>query len=167
MIKDLSAPLVVIDDLVGIEIVGWTPQRSRDALQIRNEAFRDHWGSTETTAESWDHFMESASFRPAYSFLAVSGGEAVGAILCHEYEVGPQATGPELYVSIVGTKKAYRKRGIASALLVKALRSANSAGFMAASLEVDADSPTGAFGLYENLGFKIEHTSVVMTKTLA
>jgi mycothiol synthase len=167
MIRDLLTPLVEIDDLPGVDIVGWIPQRSAEALEIRNEAFRDHWGSTETTPEGWDHFMGIAAFRANYSYLAVSGTEAVGVIICHEYETGPEATGRDLYVSIVGTKKAYRKRGIASALLGKALRSAYADGFATASLEVDADSPTGAFGLYENLGFRIEHTSVVVTKLLA
>jgi ribosomal protein S18 acetylase RimI-like enzyme len=167
MIRDISTPLAEIPDLPGIDIVAWTPERSAEALRIRNEAFRDHWGSTETTPESWDHFMASAAFRPDYSFLAVSGGESVGVIICHEYEVSPEATGRELYVSIVGTKRTYRKRGVASALLSRALNSASAAGFMASSLEVDSGSPTGALDLYENLGFKIQHTSVVMRKALA
>jgi hypothetical protein len=32
---------------------------------------------------------------------------------------------------------------------------------------VDADSPTGALGLYEALRFRVEHTSITLTKTLA
>jgi mycothiol synthase len=167
MIRDISAPLAEIPDLPGVDVVEWTPQRSIEALEIRNEAFRDHWGSTETAPETWDHFMRSAAFRPDHSYLAVSRGEAVGVVVCHEYETSPEATGRDLYISIVGTKKAYRKRGIASVLLGTALRSAVPAGFMTASLEVDADSPTGAFGLYENLGFATRHTSIVMTKSLS
>jgi len=166
MIRDLSTPLAEIVDLPGVEIVDWTPERSGEALQIRNEAFRDHWGSTKTSPEGWDHLIGSAAFRPDYSYLAISGDEAAGVIICHEYEVGPEVSGRELYVSIVGTKRTYRKRGIASALLGKALRSARTGGFTAASLEVDADSPTGAFGLYETLGFRSQHSSVVMTKSL-
>jgi mycothiol synthase len=166
MTRDLATPVVEDPNPPGIEIFDWTPQLSFEALQVRNEAFRDHWGSTTTTPEGWDHFVGSAAFRPDHSYLAMADSEAVGVIVCHEYETGPDAKGRDLYVSIVGTKNGYRKRGIATALLERALISAGAAGFVTASLEVDAASATGAFGLYEGLGFRIDHTSIVVTKSL-
>jgi len=54
MAIDLSVP-VLTSAPADIEIVGFTPERSGDALLIRNESFRDHWGSTEHTAETWAH----------------------------------------------------------------------------------------------------------------
>jgi mycothiol synthase len=67
---------------------------------------------------------------------------------------------------VVATRRSARKRGIASALLSRALADARSAGFTAASLSVDADSPTGAFGLYQRAGFAIRTTSVTQVKDL-
>jgi mycothiol synthase len=167
MTRDLSAPLSDAPAPAGVEIVGLTADRSEHARLIRNEAFRDHWGSTEITADSWAQFMEISAFRPAFSFLAYAGGEPVGFIVNHEYDAYAGVTGiRDLYVSVLGTHSGHRKRGIAFALLVRALTKAKAAGFTAASLEVDADSLTGALGLYKRAGFTVAHTSVTQTKIL-
>jgi ribosomal protein S18 acetylase RimI-like enzyme len=151
----------------GTEIVGFTAERSADARLVRNEAFRDHWGSTESTVEEWDQFIGYNAFRPAFSFLAYAGTEPLGLIIGHEYDAYAEATGVhDLYIPLVGTRRTARKRGIASALLTRALTEARAAGFTAASLGVDADSLTGALGLYERAGFTVEHTSITQTKTL-
>jgi mycothiol synthase len=166
MIRDLSMPLQDRLRPPGVEIVSWSRDLSADARLIRNEAFRDHWGSTETTPEGWKHFMATAAFRPEFSFLAYVDGEPAGCVISHEYEGDPTATGRDLYISLVGTRSAHRKRGIATALLTRALGDARRAGFITGSLEVDAGSPTGALGLYAALGFTVEHTSVTFAKSL-
>ena len=168
MTIDLTQPLREIPGpSSGVEIVGFTPERSQDARLVRNEAFRDHWGSTETSAEGWAHLMGSHAFRPACSFLAYEAGEPLGIILAFEYDAYFQATGiRDLFIGLVGTRRAGRKRGIASALVTRALTQAQAAGFVRASLEVQADSMTGAVGLYERLGFAIDHSVAYYEKTL-
>ena len=47
-----------------------------------------------------------------------------------------------------------------------ALTGAQAAGFASASLGVDADSPTGALGLYQRAGFTTMLISVTNTKPL-
>jgi ribosomal protein S18 acetylase RimI-like enzyme len=94
-------------------------------------------------------------------------GEPAGLVLCHEYETPEDADeGRDLHVALVGTLRAYRKRGIASALLVRAMTKGRAAGYATASLGVDADSLTGAVGVYEQVGFAIEHTSITQAKPL-
>jgi mycothiol synthase len=167
MIRDLFAPLPAVPAPSDVEIAGWSSEQSEAARMIRNESFRDHWGSIETTRERWDYFMGTATFRPQFSFLAYSEGETVGVVISHEFEGDPSARGRDVYVAIVGTLRAHRKRGIASALVARALNAAALSGFATGSLEVDAGSPTGALGLYEELGFRVEHTSVTVTKSLS
>jgi GNAT superfamily N-acetyltransferase len=167
MIRDLSVPPPEVADPPGVEIVAWAPQYSAAARIIRNETFHDHWGSTETTQEGWDYFMSVTAFRPQFSFLAFSGGEAVGLVIAHEYEAYPGDVGRDLYIPLVGTQRTHRKRGVASALLTRALDAAASDGFARASLDVDADSPTGALGVYEELGFRVMQTAITMTKELS
>jgi len=167
MTRDLSAAIPDVPAPAGVDVVGLTPDRWENARLIRNDAFRDHWGSTETPADAWAHFMEISALRPAFSFLAYSGGEPLGLVISHEYEAFNEATGRrDLYVALVGTRRAGRNRGIASALLLRALTGARAAGFASASLGVDADSPTGALGLYQRAGFTVELTSVTNTKPL-
>jgi ribosomal protein S18 acetylase RimI-like enzyme len=73
----------------------------------------------------------------------------------------------ELYIALVGTRAAGRKRGIATALLITAMSAARAAGYDQASLGVDADSLTDAVRLYENVGFTVALTWTVYRKRLA
>lgn len=101
----------------GTRIAGYAAGLSQAARQVRDEAFRDHWGSTPTTAESWQHFVSHAAFRPAFSFLAYLGSEPAGVLIAHEYDAFTQATGRrESYIATIGVTRPARGRGIASAL---------------------------------------------------
>lgn len=167
MVRDLTAPLPEVPSPAGVEITGFTPELSEEARLIRNEAFHDHWGSTETSAEGWAHFIASSAFRPAFSFLAYLDGEPAGFIISHEYHAYAEATGiKDLYIAVLGTRRVGRKRGVGSSLLLRAMTDARAAGFTQASLGVDADSLTGAVGLYERVGFTVEHTAITQTKQL-
>ena len=64
MTRDLSAVFRDVPTPAGVEIAGFTAERSHDAFLVRNDSFRDHWGSTPATAESWAHFTGQRSFRP-------------------------------------------------------------------------------------------------------
>jgi mycothiol synthase len=151
----------------GVRIVGFSPEVSEAARQVRNEAFRDHWGSTDSTPETWAHFMGLESFRPEFSYLAYADDQAVGVLLSSESEATTKATGVrDLYIGIVGTRRAGRNRGVATALLSKALTEGKAAGYGTSSLLVDADSLTGAVGLYERVGYVVEQTKVTQAKEL-
>jgi mycothiol synthase len=166
MAADLTRELPAAPVPDDMRIVGYTPQRIHDARLVRNEAFRDHWGGGDLTLGQWHDFLDFGVFRPHFSFLAdeADTGEPVGVLIGHEYEEYAAATGVrDLYVAVVATRGRARKRGIASALLVHALTEAKRAGYTAASLIVDADSLTGAVGLYERVGFTIDHTEVTYT----
>lgn len=58
-----------------------------------------------------------------------------------------------MYIGQVGVRRPWRRRSVAAALLAEALAAAAAAGKATASLGVDADSPTGAVGVYERVGF--------------
>jgi ribosomal protein S18 acetylase RimI-like enzyme len=167
MSRDLKAPLPGAPLAPDVRVVPFSPELSEDARSIRNEAFADHWGSTETSAEAWEHHVTGSTFRPGFSFVAYAGQEPAGFILSEEYEAYNEvAGGRDLFIDLIGTRRAARGRGIASALLIRALAEARSAGFASGSLVVDADSPTGAVGLYERVGFTVKHTSITQAKTL-
>jgi mycothiol synthase len=166
MVRNLSQPVPKVSTPEGVEIVGWSPELSEDARLVRNEAFRDHFGSTDATPAGWEYFLATAALRPELSFVAYSEGDPAGFIIGHEYEGDPYATGRDVYISIVGTRRAYRGRGIASALLTRVIGEAKASEFATASLDVDSDSQTGAVGLYRRLGFLVEHRSVRLTKRL-
>lgn len=151
----------------GVWITGLTQDRYADALLVRNEAFRDHWAPEDKTPESWAFELGVRAFRPKFSFIAYSGSEPAGLVLAHEYDAYNEAKGlRDLYIPQVATRRASRKRGIAAALLRTALTAAKADGFDTSTLDVDADSPTGAVGLYARLGYVTQSTRIVHRKML-
>jgi ribosomal protein S18 acetylase RimI-like enzyme len=87
--------------------------------------------------------------------------------MAHEYEAYNKAKCVrDLYIPQVRTRRAGRRRGIASGLLTTALCAAKADRFDTATLDVDADSPTGAVGLYERLGFVVKDTKIAHRKLL-
>lgn len=167
MVRDLSQPVPkpVTDDR--ITITGYQPALAEQARLIRNESFRDHWGSAETSPQTWAHFLAASSFRPGLSFLAYQGTEPLGMLMASEYEAQQERTGRrDLYINLIGTRAAGRKRGIATALLATAMSAARAAGYDQASLGVDADSLTGAVRLYERVGFTVARTWTAYRKQL-
>ncbi|QMU66982.1 GNAT family N-acetyltransferase [Streptacidiphilus sp. P02-A3a] len=164
--KDLAEGLPQAGRPDGVVFVPFGPERSADALRVRNDSFRDHWGSTETSQEAWTHRLTSAVFRPEFTYLAyeqVGGalGEPLALVLAEEYEARQRATGRrDLYIALVGTRRGARGRGLATALLTEILRRARAEGFDTASLGVDSDSPTGSTRVYARLGFRVTDTTV-------
>jgi mycothiol synthase len=168
MVRDLSAPIPEAVVPAGVQIAGYTPDMAEHARLVRNESFRDHWGTTETSAENWAHFLASRAFRPRFSFLAYAGSEPLGMLLSREHEAATNVTGRrDLYIALVGTRAAGRKQGIATALLNTAMSAGRAGGYDQASLGVDADSLTGAVRLYERVGFTVALTWTAYRKQLA
>ena len=150
-----------------VTVRGFTSELAADGLSVRNESFANHWAPHTMTGQEWAHFLGYNVFRPRFSFLAYARGAPVSLLMSHEYDARTAATGNrELYVALVGTVPAWRGRGIATALLSRALAAAAADGFVSSSLTVDADSPTGAVGVYSRLGFAVAGTTVSYEKPL-
>jgi mycothiol synthase len=63
------------------------------------------------------------------------------------------------YVDYIGVHRQARGRGVAKALLHAAIRDAHDRGRDRVDLEVDADSPTRADGLYRSMGWTLDHVT--------
>jgi mycothiol synthase len=137
--------------------------------QAHNAAFLDHPDFTPWSEVLWKQTVtESRSFRPDASFVVSPDGsdEIVAYLQTAEFEADLAATGRrEAYIGKVGTLRAHRGKGLATALLGHALRAYRDAGYDVASLGVDSENPTGALGVYQRVGFTVESrwTNYVMT----
>src|SRR5690606_31923236 len=163
--RDLTAPIAA-RTLEGFDIVPFTADRSEAVRLARNDAFRDHWGSQPTTQEDWQETVSRAIFRPDLSFLAIAaGGEIAGFVLSevNEEDFEPQGF-TSAYIDLVGVPRAFRGRGVAPALLSRTLEAIAAAGLEKVVLDVDAESPTGALGLYTGVGFTEANRSVQLNK---
>ncbi|GAB3400011.1 GNAT family N-acetyltransferase [Flindersiella endophytica] len=142
---------------VGGRITVFEPALDEATLEAHNEAFLDHWGFVPRDQEFWHrHATRSQTFRAGLSSLLLDERERVVAyVLGYENEARERATGQrDCYLGQIGTRREWRGRGAAQALIANSLANAKAAGYDIASLAVDADNLTGALGLYERIGFR-------------
>ena len=145
----------------GNVISDWDPARDEELRQMTNASFEDHWGSTPVDREAWAHRMESFGIRLDLSLMALDEDRIVGMLLASHYPDDQTVTGRlDGWITTLGTVRSHRKRGIASALMLTACHAFQREGFTHAVLGVDSESPTGAYRLYQGLGFTELNKSV-------
>ena len=167
---DLSQP--VPDEYLppGLVLSVYRPELDRALRDAFNESFSDHWGFEPITYEDWHQFIiHAASFRPELTFLALdgegSGAQIAGFSVNFVREEDNRRQGiAEGIINELGTRRSWRKRGIASALICASMRAFKAAGLDYAGLGVDTENQTGALNLYERLGFKDIERSVTFSK---
>jgi GNAT superfamily N-acetyltransferase len=157
MIRPLEGP-VPVGAIPGIEIVPWDRGLDEAARIVTNEAFQDHWGSTPVDADTYRHRLEAEGSRLDLSFLALAGDEVVGVCLNAVYPEDEKVTGRrEGWVMTLGVERAWRGKGLAKALLATSFNAFGEAGLTHTMIGVDAENPTGAFRLYESLGYEAKY----------
>ncbi|MFE9500789.1 GNAT family N-acetyltransferase [Streptomyces collinus] len=148
-------------DIDGVRVVPYVADRQRELHAVQKAAFRGTWGYQERSFESWAAMtVRSKTFVPDIARLAIADDEVVGYVL--PYIDAPQA----LYIGQVGTAPSWRRRGVASALLAEVMGVASRSGYIKAALETDADSLSGASGVYQKAGFDINHRIAVYRKPI-
>ena len=128
------------------------------------ESFQDHFNSYR---ESFPEFVQRLREDPGHrwdhwwlAFVSTDDGSQVpaGAIVCSV--LAADRTGAEgTYVDYIGVNRAARGRGVAKGLLYAVLEDAAERGRDRVSLEVDADSPTRADGLYVAMGWATDYVT--------
>ena len=150
----------------GLRVVPFDPARDEAVRQAHREAFAGHWGSVPPDQERWRHWYTGArTFRPEVSLLVLDGDEVAAYLLSYFFAADAEATGVRAaWVGQLGTRAAWRRRGLGTLLLATALARYREAGYQAARLDVDTENGTGALGLYERLGFTVDHRWVTWMK---
>jgi mycothiol synthase len=124
--------------------------------EVYRDGWRDHFGYVERPAEDnyplWIHHWER-SFVPGTWYVAMDGQEMVGICLCEPTHNDDETFG---WVSILTVRRAYRRKGLAMALLQTAFHDLYHKGRRRIGLGVDAMSLTGATRLYERAGMRVD-----------
>ena len=138
----------------------------RTVHEVLEGAFTDHFNSTEETFEEFVHRLrEDPGHRWDHWWLAelvdglVDGEQprAVGALVG---SVTGSSSGPHgSYVAYLGVLESARGRGVAKGLLRTIIADAASRGRDRVGLEVDADSTSGAQGLYVAMGWETRYVT--------
>ncbi|MBW8870759.1 MAG: GNAT family N-acetyltransferase [Leifsonia sp.] len=153
MERDLREPIPEVVPTMDVRIVPYTTELADAVHAARDDAFRDHWGSQPLSDEQFAGLV-SGSFVPELSFVALAGDEVAGVLLTDVNEddwPGQGYTGA--YVSTVAVTRPFRGRRIAPSLLRSVLEACAARAYDKVTLDVDAQNPTGALGLYTGMGF--------------
>jgi mycothiol synthase len=131
------------------------------------EAFRDHWGGGDDSDEAFRRYQDAPDFDPSLWVVAWDGDEVaagvVNSIYPHENEANGRKRG---WLDSVFTRRAWRRRGLASSLIARSLHVLAGRGMEIAALGVDADNPSGALHLYESFGFAVTDRGASWRKPL-
>ncbi|MGI8887353.1 MAG: GNAT family N-acetyltransferase [Nocardioidaceae bacterium] len=145
----------------GLTLHHYSDAWSAATLAAHNAAFVDHWSFIPWTESRWQQWVDGTkNRRDDVSWVVVDDAEpdvVVGYLLSNEYEAATVATGRrEAYLAKIGVRRQLRGRGIASSLLAHALREYAARGYQDSALDVDTANASGAFALYERLGYTVE-----------
>jgi mycothiol synthase len=120
------------------------------------EAFQDHWGGFVANDATFQEWINEPDSDPALWIVAWDGDEIAGAVVNLISRGDNTAFGLRRgWLESVFVRRAWRRRGLAAALVARSLIRLHEAGMDHAMLGVDADNPTGAMGVYERAGFTV------------
>lgn len=147
----------------GLEVRPATRETAMQILRATDEAFRDHWGFADQTDEDREAWIA----HPVMGQLDVwqvawDGDEVAGGVLGFINGPENEALGRKRgYTEVIFTRRPWRGRGLASALIGRNLRLLAERGMAEAALSVDAENLTGALRLYEKMGFEVRKTQLI------
>jgi mycothiol synthase len=137
-------------------------------VEMVNDAFADHWQPHELALEAFEHELRSGRYQPQF-YQVASSADGAFAAFC---QCGIETASAEAHmgrvgeIALLGTRPAFRRRGLGQSLLAQGLHVLQAAGASVASLQVDTANPTGALQLYQTAGFRPQETWVVYRKAI-
>jgi mycothiol synthase len=152
-----------------VELRPAQPEHYRAIWEAITEAFRDHWGHAAQTEQDFERWAHNPHLDPALCRVAWDtksnevAGASINTIFPKENEQNGFKRG---WIDVLGVRRPWRKRGVASALIADSLKALRDRGMTEGVLGVDAENPTGALRLYEKIGFKMIKKSMAYRKKL-
>jgi mycothiol synthase len=162
-LEDLAAP----DLPDGFEV---RPVRDADLDAIfaaEEEAFSDEWLEAQPTPQDRLRYLGDPRNDPGQWQVAWSGDEVAGIVFpAVDAEANARYDRQRVLLDAVAIRRPFRRRGLATALMLRALHAAREVGLMSADLWVDAANPSGAIRVYERLGFEVALRGTAYHKAL-
>ncbi len=117
--------------------------------------FKDHWGARQEASTWWDSFRTDPHMNMSLWQIAFEGAEIVGIVKPFIDEAENTVKGRKRgYTEDISTRLDWRARGVASALISRALVAQRDRGMEESALSVHQENPHGAYRLYERHGFQ-------------
>lgn len=147
----------------GISVRTFRREEATAVYAAHMESFADSWEHTDDPYEEWEYWsFEREDFDPSLWFLAADREDLAGIALCRPHETQPDVG----WVSILGVRRPWRRRGVGRALLLHAFGEFGRRGCRRVELGVDAENLTGANRLYESAGMRVVRRFDIYEKPL-
>jgi mycothiol synthase len=151
----------------GLEI---RPVREEDIRTIWDadmEAFKDHWGYVEPTETEYERFRAYPYLDPSLWKIAWDDEGVAGQVKSFIDTAQNEAHGRKRgWTEQISTARRWRRRGVAKALIVESIRELAARGMTEVALGVHTENPTGAYQLYQSLGYELSRTWTTYRKPL-
>ncbi len=168
MSRDLNEPIEIPPMPAGLEVRAVPEAHYRTVANALDEAFQDHWGHSPLNEEAYKAWRASPTFDPSLWQVAWDGDQVAGGVLnMIDEDANKQFNIRRGFTDPIFTRRPWRKRGLARALIMRSLQLLKDKGMTEAMLGVDTQNPSGAFALYESCGFKPVVRSAIYEKDIS
>jgi ribosomal protein S18 acetylase RimI-like enzyme len=153
----------------GVEVRPVRPADVRTVWQLTKEAMRD---DSDYSEESYDEahlqaYLKEPGCDPNLWAVAWARDRPVGVVRPYiNDDENRQYDRRRGHTENIAVAREWRKKGIASALVARSLRTLRDCGMTSATLDVDAHNPSGALRVYESLGFEKVKSFTIYQKPL-
>jgi mycothiol synthase len=148
---------------------GFEPRNVRSGEEERvydahMDSFADHWDFRRQSYEDWSQYsLAGHRYDPALWWLVEDGDELAAIALNSWHFSGDRTFG---WIHVLGVRPAWRRRGLATALLRHSIRDFQQRDATRVGLGVDGENTTGAVRLYEQVGMRQVRRNDTYEKTL-
>jgi ribosomal protein S18 acetylase RimI-like enzyme len=167
MTRDLHTPVPAAPAPPGLVLTRFDARYDEPTRLAHNDAYAGSQSAALPDPRSWPrHATGQSSFLPEASFLALTPDNDVAAFVLTLGRTD-EARRPVAVLECLGTRPTWRRRGLASALITRALGECGAKAFPNVRLQVDSTN-TPAIELYAKLQFTdTGHGYSVLTRRIA
>lgn len=154
----------------GLEIRPVLPEHYRPIWEANNEAMGDHWDHVDYSEEDYQFWLQGdEEFQPELWKIAwdIATNQVAGMVLGFiDEDQNTKFNRKRGWTEDICVRRPWRNRGLAHALIIETLREFKSRGMTESALNADTENLSGAFQLYESLGFRTVKTTTVYQKPI-
>jgi ribosomal protein S18 acetylase RimI-like enzyme len=167
MIRPDLEGIELVDLPEGLEVRPVLPRHWRSVWEADVEAFSDDWDPDDASETGFQRFLGEPDQVSALWQVAWDDDQVAGHVLVTINEAANARFGRrEGLLDSVAVRKPYRRRGLARALILRALAALREHGETMATLGVDVDNPNEVLGLYTSCGFVVRAGGAVYEKAI-
>ncbi len=149
----------------GLDVRPVSREGFRAVFDADAEAFRDHWGGVDASESAFRRWTGAPTFDLSLFVVAWQADQIAGGVLNVIDPVENAQRGHQRgLLDSVFTRRPWRRRGLARALISRSLHLLRERGMTSAALGVDAANPHEALALYESAGFQVHRSYAAYRK---